>query len=148
MRATGSTSTSIAGSRIDGGAFVHVLGLGRRIRVDRGHRARGGCDRLRRFGASAPAAPGTGYQQLSYTFTATETSHPFKLTYLAAADAGSGVQWDDVSLTQDQWVQTTPATSVTEQTLRSQSGRIVQNTLTDVRLRRRFRSTSSTPQGA
>ena len=36
-----------------------------------------------------------------------------------------------MSLTQDEWVQTTPASTVTEQSVRSQSGRIVQNTLAD-----------------
>jgi hypothetical protein len=83
-------------------------------------------------GASTPVPPGTGYQQLTYGFTATAASHTIVVGYTAATDVGSTLVWDDVSLTQDAWVETTVAAStVTDQVVRSQSGRIMRDILTD-----------------
>jgi RHS repeat-associated protein len=85
-------------------------------------------------GSSSPATlPGSGYQQLTFQFTATATSHEITLSHTATAVSGSGVRWDDVALVQDAWVEITggdPST-VEESVVRSQSGRIIQNTLTD-----------------
>jgi RHS repeat-associated protein len=82
------------------------------------------------IGTATPAAPGTGYQQLSYEFTATATSHDLQVGYQATDDTGSLLVWDDVTLTQDAWVETVPST-VSDAVVRSQSGRIMQNTLID-----------------
>ncbi|MEO5535338.1 MAG: PA14 domain-containing protein [Pseudolysinimonas sp.] len=83
-------------------------------------------------GTSTPVAPGVGYQQLTYAFTATATSHVLTVGYTAADDVGSLLVWDDVTLTQDAWVETvTAASTVSDGVVRSQSGRIIQNTLTD-----------------
>ena len=83
-------------------------------------------------GTATPVAPGTGYLQLTYEFTATATSHDLQAGYQATDDTGSLLVWDDVTLTQDAWVETTTAPStVSDQVVRSQSGRIMQNTLTD-----------------
>lgn len=84
------------------------------------------------IGAATPVAPGTGYQQLTYEFTATGTSHDLTVEYQAADDTGSLLIWDDVTLTQDAWVETTvTASTVQDAVVRSQSGRIMRNTLTD-----------------
>lgn len=82
------------------------------------------------IGASAPVAPGSGWQQLTYEFTATATSHDLVVGYAATDDVGSLVVWDDVSLLRDAWVESV-ASTVSDVVVRSQSGRIVQNTLTD-----------------
>jgi RHS repeat-associated protein len=91
------------------------------------------------IGSSTPVTAGSGYQQLTYAFTATATSHDLVLSYTAADDAGSHAIWDDVTVTQDAWVESTvTASTVEDAVVRSQSGRIVQNTLTD--------STSALPE--
>lgn len=83
-------------------------------------------------GSATPVAPGTGYQQLSFEFRATAASHDLQVGYQATDDTGSLVVWDDVTLTQDAWVETTTAAStVTDAVVRSQTGRIMQNILTD-----------------
>ena len=83
------------------------------------------------IGTSTPATLLAGYSELTYTFTATATSHELTLQYDAADDVGSTLHWDDVSLVQDAWVQTlAEASTVAEQVVRSQSGRIVANSLT------------------
>lgn len=83
-------------------------------------------------GASTPVAPGVGYQQLTYQFTAMAASHDLTVGYVAADDVGSLLVWDDVSVTEDAWLETTVAAStVQDAVVRSQSGRILQNTLTD-----------------
>lgn len=83
-------------------------------------------------GTSAPAAAGTGYQQVTFEFTATSTSHDLLIAYEAADDAGSLLIWDDVTVTQDAWVETlATASTVSDAVVRSQSGRILRNTLTD-----------------
>ncbi len=67
----------------------------------------------------------------TYTFTATATSHTVHVT--AASTSGTaGVLIDDVVLTQDAW--SNPGTvqpAVNDSVVRSQTGRILQNTLTD-----------------
>ena len=83
-------------------------------------------------GASAPAAASSGWVELTYGFTATATAHDVVVGYTAADDAGSVVAWDDVTVTQDAWVEVAvPASTVSDAVVRSQSGRIIQNTLTD-----------------
>ncbi len=72
--------------------------------------------------------------KLTYGFTATATSHDVQVS-LTSAGAGS-LLLDDVAVTQDAWTETVPAgtaaqASVTDSVVRSQSGRILQNTLTD-----------------
>ncbi|MEZ5189820.1 MAG: PA14 domain-containing protein [Schumannella sp.] len=84
-------------------------------------------------GASAPlATPGTSFTQLTYGFTATATSHDVQLTYDAPVGvAESTLYWDDITVVEDAWVQHPPASTVSDAVVRSQSGRIIQNTLTD-----------------
>lgn len=92
-------------------------------------------------GASPPTilAPAVGstltWVNLSYTFIAVASSHSVAVIVAAASDDASVVV-DDVSVTQDAWVEsalpvTTPASTVTDSVIRSQSGRILRNTLTD-----------------
>lgn len=76
-------------------------------------------------------SPGAGYQQVSYTFIATATSHTFYLGANGSTTTSGPLYWDDVSLVQDAWTGTTSATTVSDAVIRSQSGRILQNTLTD-----------------
>jgi RHS repeat-associated protein len=84
------------------------------------------------IGTSTPVTPGSGYQQLTYAFTATATSHDLVFSYTAVDDTGSHAIWDDVTLTQDAWVEmTVTASTVQDAVVRSQSGRIIQNTLAD-----------------
>ncbi len=84
----------------------------------------------------APASGGTAtWATSSYTFTATATSHTLGLQS-SSPTGNARVLIDDVTLTQDAWVETTPAStvsqpSVTDSVVRSQSGRIIQNILTD-----------------
>ncbi|MEQ1736422.1 MAG: hypothetical protein ABL886_08465, partial [Rhodoglobus sp.] len=85
-------------------------------------------------GAATPiASPTTGYTQVTYTFVATATSHELTLGYSAPTGvAESTVWWDDVTLTKDAWTEEDlPASTVSDAAVRSQSGRIMQNTLTD-----------------
>ncbi|WP_246140136.1 PA14 domain-containing protein [Protaetiibacter larvae] len=83
-------------------------------------------------GASTPvSAAGVGvWKQLSYTFTATGTSHELTLT---ATRTVSGVLmgWDDVTVTQDAWTESGATSTVSDEVVRSQSGRIIRDTLTD-----------------
>jgi RHS repeat-associated protein len=83
------------------------------------------------IGASTPVAPASGWQQIAYEFTATASSHDLLAAYEAADDVGSLVVWDDVTLTQDAWETLVEASTVSDSVIRSQSGRIVRNTLTD-----------------
>ncbi len=65
------------------------------------------------------------------------TSHDLQVTVESVATPGTGtVLIDDVTLTEDAWTESIPAgtapqASVTDSVVRSQSGRIIQNTLTD-----------------
>ncbi|MGV3711859.1 PA14 domain-containing protein [Pseudolysinimonas sp.] len=80
----------------------------------------------------SPIAPTGGYQQLTDEFIATNTSHVVELSYDTEDDVSSRVRWDDIVVTAQPWTATTvPASTVTDAVVRSQSGRIVQNTLTD-----------------
>jgi RHS repeat-associated protein len=84
------------------------------------------------IGAATPISPSAGYTHLTYGFTATAASHEFTLSY----DAPTGVPestlwWDDITLTEDAWVEHPAASTVQDAVVRSHSGRIVQNTLTD-----------------
>jgi len=82
------------------------------------------------IGASTPVTLPAGYSELTYTFTATATSHEVAVQYEAADDVGSTLHVDDVSVVQDAWVQTlAEASTVSELVVRSQSGRIVANSL-------------------
>jgi hypothetical protein len=70
---------------------------------------------------------------LTYGFTATAASRDLVVSYTAADDAGSHVIWDDVTLIHDAWVENTvTASTVEDSVIRSQSGRIIQNTLADL----------------
>ena len=83
-------------------------------------------------GVSVPvASPGVGYTELTYAFTATTTSHEVVLGYDAPAGvAESSAVWDDVAVTAGGWMETVPGSTVQDAVVRSQSGRIVQYTLT------------------
>jgi len=84
------------------------------------------------IGAVTPAAVGSGFQQLTYVFTATATSHDLVVSYDAIDDVGSLLVWDDVAVSSSAWDEPVVAAStVAESVVRSQSGRIVANTLTD-----------------
>jgi RHS repeat-associated protein len=83
-------------------------------------------------GLSSPATSTTGYEQLTFEFTATSSTHEVVLSYQAALESQTLVVWDDVALTRDAWVEVTQAASTVEDSVvRSQSGRIMQNTLDD-----------------
>lgn len=58
------------------------------------------------IGAATPITPGVGYTHLTYTFTATATSHELALSYDAAGVAESTVWWDDITVTKDAWAET------------------------------------------
>ncbi len=85
-----------------------------------------------------PAALGSAvsWTAVPHTFTATATSHEVVFS-ASAATADASVLIDDVTLVQDAWTEsagmavTQPASTVTDAVVRSQSGRILQNTLTD-----------------
>jgi RHS repeat-associated protein len=84
------------------------------------------------IGGSTPATPASGWGEVTYAFTATATSHDLTLGYVSVDDVGSTALWDDITVTQEAWEETTIAAStVTDQVIRSQAGRILQNTLTD-----------------
>lgn len=75
--------------------------------------------------------PGTGYQQLSFTFVAFATSHNTYLGYNDGTSTSGPVYWDDFSVTEEAGTDTTPTSAVTDSVVRSQTGRILQDTLTD-----------------
>jgi len=87
----------------------------------------------------APAAPAVSgvvtWAKTTYQFTATATSHTVHIQASSPTEDAS-VLVDDVTLTQDAWTDpgtptSTPQPSVTDSVVRSQTGRIMQNTLTD-----------------
>ena len=85
-------------------------------------------------GDTAPVAAGA-WALISYPFTATATSHDLQVTATAVSE-DAALLIDDVTLTEDAWSETIPGTttpqaSVTDNVIRSQSGRILQNTLSD-----------------
>lgn len=71
------------------------------------------------------------WEQLTYTFTATSTSHTLVLGVNGMTSTSAPVYWDDLKVVQDAYTETPPAKTVTDSVIRSQSGRILQNTLTD-----------------
>ncbi|MBX3100107.1 MAG: hypothetical protein KF761_11060 [Salinibacterium sp.] len=77
------------------------------------------------------------WAKLTYLFTATATSHDLQLQDTSTGTTAAGsLLVDDVTLTEDAWTETIPASTtaqaaVTDSVIRSQSGRIIQNTLTD-----------------
>ncbi|MBX3100119.1 MAG: VCBS repeat-containing protein [Salinibacterium sp.] len=77
------------------------------------------------------------WAKLTYPFTATATSHDLQLQDTSTGTTAAGsLLIDDVTLTEDAWTETIPASTtaqaaVTDSVIRSQSGRIIQNTLTD-----------------
>jgi RHS repeat-associated protein len=81
-------------------------------------------------GPSSSAIPWTNaYQSFSFTFTATATSH---VIYVGGyLPAGGQVFFDNTSLSQDAYLQPGSIVSVTDSVVRSQSGRVLKNTLTD-----------------
>jgi RHS repeat-associated protein len=88
---------------------------------------------------AAVADPAVGgvvsWAQNTYTFTATATSHELVIGASAPTEDAS-VLVDDITLVEDAWTETgtptsTPQDSVTDFVVRSQSGRIMQNVLTD-----------------
>jgi large repetitive protein len=85
--------------------------------------------------ATAPPAVGSDvtWVNSSYTFTATATTHDVYVSGTAPTDDAS-LLIDDVTITQDGYTDPgtgLPQQSVTDSVVRSQSGRILQNTLTD-----------------
>lgn len=87
--------------------------------------------------AADPYVTNPSWVKLNYPFTATATSHTLQVQVASSGTAGAGsLLVDDVTLTQDAWTETIPASStpqpsVTDSVIRSQSGRILKNTLTD-----------------
>jgi RHS repeat-associated protein len=83
-----------------------------------------------------PAVSGVvSWAKSTYTFTATATSHDLQVTTSAPTDDAS-VLIDDITVTEDAWVETipagtTPQPAVSDSVVRSQSGRILRSTLTD-----------------
>ena len=84
------------------------------------------------IGTAAPVTPTPGYAKSAYAFTATATSQDLTLSYDAPdGEAESNVWWDDTTLTEDAWTEHPAASTVADPVTRSQSGRIIANTLTD-----------------
>jgi RHS repeat-associated protein len=83
------------------------------------------------LGYSTGFTPTGTWEHVTYQFTATSTSHQLKLRFHSSVP-GEQLAWDDVTLTRDAWTDTiVPASTVSDAVVRSQSGRILQNTLTD-----------------
>jgi RHS repeat-associated protein len=83
------------------------------------------------IGASTPAST-SGWQQVSYTFTAAASTQDWYYGHNNATPSSGPVYWDDLTLTAEEWIDTSTGVElVTDAVVRSQSGRIVQNTLTD-----------------
>jgi RHS repeat-associated protein len=68
------------------------------------------------------------WEQLSFGFTATAASETIRLN--KETQYGT-VAWDDINVVQDAWTEPATADTVTDLVVRSQSGRILKNTLTD-----------------
>jgi len=89
-------------------------------------------------GAGTALTPAVGstlsWQKLVYPFIATATSQVLEVTASSTGVVGNAsIVLDDVTLTQDAYTPTTstPQASVTDSVIRSQTGRIMQNTITD-----------------
>ena len=82
--------------------------------------------------ADSPGATTAGWQQLSVTFTAVATTQDWYFGNNSATPTSGPVYWDDVTLTADEWLDPSAGSStVTDSVIRSQSGRIIANILTD-----------------
>ena len=82
-------------------------------------------------GTPSAVSPGTGYQQSTYTFTATATSHLFSFGTAGATPTSGPLYWDDITLVKNAWNEPSAQVTVSDAVVRSQSGRILSNTLTD-----------------
>ncbi|MEP6479351.1 MAG: FG-GAP-like repeat-containing protein, partial [Rhodoglobus sp.] len=81
--------------------------------------------------ATAATSGVLSWAKQTFTFTATATSHTLHVTDATSGSTGS-VLLDDVLVTQDAWVESVASQApVTDSVVRSQSGRILQNTTTD-----------------
>uniref|UniRef100_UPI00286C075F PA14 domain-containing protein n=1 Tax=Salinibacterium sp. TaxID=1915057 RepID=UPI00286C075F len=72
----------------------------------------------------------------TYPFTATATSHVVRVQGQSTPNGTAQILVDDITVLKDAWVETiptsgTPQAQVADTVVRSQSGRILQNTLTD-----------------
>jgi RHS repeat-associated protein len=83
-------------------------------------------------GLPAPAyvavAAGT-WTQVQTQFTATATSQPIEIWDGTGGSSGIVIEVDDVTVTQDAWVEHAATRDIAESVVRSQSGRIIQNVL-------------------
>jgi RHS repeat-associated protein len=90
------------------------------------------------FTEATPADSGVvEWVKHEYHFTATDTTHTLRIrAYSENPTEEASLLVDDVTVTEDAWTEDlggglVPQNSVTDSVVRSQSGRIVQNTLTD-----------------
>ncbi|MFT4285139.1 MAG: PA14 domain-containing protein, partial [Protaetiibacter sp.] len=74
------------------------------------------------------SAPASTWALLEYTFTATSPTHTLAVSY-ARTSGTSGISFDDVTVTHNEHIAYDD--QVTDQVVRSQSGRVIQNTLID-----------------
>jgi RHS repeat-associated protein len=94
----------------------------------------GELERLTVAGGTAPAytaVPAATWTQLSYAFTATATSATLQLQDGTGAASGYLLLADDVSVSQDAWTEHIGGSTVNDAVIRSQSGRVLQDTLAD-----------------
>jgi len=94
----------------------------------------GELQRMSVAGATAPsytAVAASTWTQLTATFTATAATAVVGLQDGTGAASATEFQLDDVAVSQDAWVEHFTPVPVSDQVVRSQSGRIVQDTLTD-----------------
>jgi len=94
----------------------------------------GELQRLSIAGATPPsytAVAASTWTQLTGTFTATATTAVVGLQDGTGAASATEFQLDDVDVSQDAWTEHFSPVPVSDQVVRSQSGRIVQDTLTD-----------------
>lgn len=70
------------------------------------------------------------YHQLSYSFTATASDLTLLLGVTRASSTGT-TGWDDIQLSEDAWTDHVGGSTVSDAVIRSQSGRVLQDTLTD-----------------
>jgi RHS repeat-associated protein len=129
-----STSTGIADQPVVSRA-VTGLTIGRAYTVSAWVKspAAGELERLTVAGFAPPAytpLAADTWTQLTVQFTAVATSQAVQLQDGTGVATGDVVQFDDVAVSQDAWVQHATPVDVAESVVRSQSGRIVQNSLT------------------
>jgi len=96
--------------------------------------AAGELERLTTAGGTAPAytpVPASTWTQLNYSFTATATSATVQLQDGTGAAQPYVILVDDVSVSQDAWVEHLSSSTVADVVIHSQSGRVLRDTLTD-----------------